>query len=189
MEAPTTRQLAEWISLRLSRDEAGEPSALESEVAALFLEMRPAVLRYTASFGLPAADGEDVAQEVFLALYRHLRDRKPRTNLRGWIFRVAHNLALKRRLRDPGAAQPEEWMHCDPAPNPEEAAVSNQRQRRLLAVVRALSERDRQCLVLRAEGLAYRDIAAALDMSLGAVSISLSRSLARLASVDERGSA
>jgi RNA polymerase sigma-70 factor (ECF subfamily) len=53
---------------------------------------------------------------------------------------------------------------------------------RLLAVVRALPERDRQCLFLRAEGLRYREIAEALGMSLGAVAASLSRSLGKLAS-------
>ena len=52
---------------------------------------------------------------------------------------------------------------------------------RLLAVVDALPELDRRCLVLRAEGLRYREIAGILDMSLGAVSISLARSLARIA--------
>ncbi len=38
-------------------------------------------------------------QEVFLALFQHLRQGKSRANLQGWIFRVAHNSALKCRLR------------------------------------------------------------------------------------------
>ena len=45
-----------------------------------------------------------------------------------------------------------------------------------------LPERDRRCLQLRAEGLKYREIARILGISLGAVSISLSRSLARMTS-------
>jgi RNA polymerase sigma-70 factor (ECF subfamily) len=53
------------------------------------------------------------------------------------------------------------------------------------AVLRALPEQDRCCLYLRAEGLRYREIAAALGMSLGAVSIALTRSLARMGRVDE----
>ena len=51
----------------------------------------------------------------------------------------------------------------------------------LADVVGALPEQDRRCLFLRAEGLRYREIAETLDMSLGAVSISLARSLARIA--------
>ena len=45
---------------------------------------------------------------------------------------------------------------------------------------------DQHCLRLRAEGLRYREIAEVLGMSLGAVSISLTRSLARLERADRR---
>jgi RNA polymerase sigma-70 factor (ECF subfamily) len=59
--------------------------------------------------------------------------------------------------------------------------ASSQRRQRVLAAVDALPEQDRRCLILRAEGLRYREIAQVLDISLGAVSISLGRSLRRLA--------
>ena len=49
------------------------------------------------SLRLPLEEGEEVIQEVFLALFQHLRRGKSRENLRGWIFRVGHNLASKRR--------------------------------------------------------------------------------------------
>ena len=74
----------------------------------------------------------------------------------------------------------------DPAPNPEDQLAKNQRQVRLLAVLQALPEQDRRCLALRAEGLTYREIAQVLDMSLGSVSLSLGRSLARFARADQR---
>jgi DNA-directed RNA polymerase specialized sigma24 family protein len=44
-----------------------------------------------------------------------------------------------------------------------------------------LPEQDRRCLFLRPEGLHYREIASILDVSLGGISISLARSLARVA--------
>jgi len=62
--------------------------------------------------------------------------------------------------------------------------ASGQRQNRLFSVLRALPEQDQRCLYLRAEGLRYREIAGVLKMSLGAVSISLTRSLARLERAD-----
>jgi RNA polymerase sigma-70 factor (ECF subfamily) len=49
-----------------------------------------------------------------------------------------------------------------------------------------LPEQDRRCLFLRAEGLRYREIAGILDMPLGTVSLSLGRSLARIARAAER---
>ncbi|MBV6430143.1 MAG: ECF RNA polymerase sigma factor SigH [Bryobacteraceae bacterium] len=181
------RELAGWLLYQPARErESGRgPSAAEAEVSRLFDELRAPLLRYLISLGLPVPDGEDIVQEVFLALFRHLRQEKPRDNLRAWIFRVGHNLALKRRKQNGRPMEaldgfPVEALCADPMPNPEESTERNHRQARLQAVVRALPDRDRCCLYLRAEGLRYREIAEALEMSLGAVSMSLTRSLARL---------
>jgi RNA polymerase sigma-70 factor, ECF subfamily len=166
------------------------PSEIECEVIGLFDQLRSPILRYVLSFGISVHDGEEVTQEVFLALFRHLQLGKSRRNLRGWIFRVAHNLALKRRyaihrLRD---TIDSDWTiaerQFDPSPNPEELVSSNQRRRRLLAILHALPEEDQCCLRLRSEGLRYREIAEALGISLGSVSISLTRSLARFIRAD-----
>jgi RNA polymerase sigma-70 factor, ECF subfamily len=167
-------------------------SEIECEVISLFDQYRNSLFRYTLSFGLSVPDGEEITQEVFLALFRHLQLGRSRRNLRGWLFRVAHNLALKQRhanqrgqdkLNPDGAVAENQ---SDPSPNPEEQMLSRQRQTRLLAVLCALPEQDRCCLGLRAEGLRYREIAQVLGVSLGAVSISLTRSLARLMCADER---
>ncbi|MGB6980796.1 MAG: sigma-70 family RNA polymerase sigma factor [Candidatus Acidiferrales bacterium] len=164
---------------------------LENEIVGLFDEFRDRLLRYILSLGLPVLDAEEVIQEVFLALFRHLRLGKPRSNLRGWIFRVAHNLALKRRLADRKWQKRVEFdetlleNQLDRSPNPEQQIAGAQTQERLLAIVRALPQQDQRCLSLRAEGLRYREIAKVLGMSLGAVSISLTRSFARLRCADE----
>jgi RNA polymerase sigma-70 factor, ECF subfamily len=165
---------------------ARKHSEAECEVIRLFDELRDPALRYVLSFGLSIQDGEEVTQEVFLALLRHLQMGKPRDNLRGWVFRVAHNLALKRRQanrRSLEASGPS-WVtaenRLDPAWNPEERLSASQRQEGLLAIFRSLPEKDQCCLRLRAEGLRYREIASVLDISLGAVSVSLARSLARM---------
>jgi RNA polymerase sigma-70 factor (ECF subfamily) len=161
-------------------------SALEEEVVGLFDLLREPLLRYLASLGLPFADGEEVVQEVFLSLFQHLQRGGARSNLRGWVFRVAHNLGLKRRQHTQrGGSIAWEWLR-DPAPGPEEQFFLHETGRRVQAVVLALADRDRQCLMLRAEGLRYREIARTLAMSLGAVSLSLARSLARIARATER---
>ena len=169
-----------------------KPSEIEREVMELFEQLRNPLLRYALSFGIPVHDAEEVVQEVFLSLFRHLQLRRSRKNLRGWVFRVAHNLALKQRYanqrsRDNAAS---EWTiaegRFDSSADPEEQLSLAQRRSRLMAVVHALPEADQGCLRLRAEGLRYREIAAVLGMSLGAVSISLTRSLARLIRADGR---
>jgi RNA polymerase sigma-70 factor (ECF subfamily) len=166
------------------------PSDLEREIVALFDGYRCRLLAYVSAFGITGHDGEEIVQEVFLSLFRHLHLGKSRRNLRGWIFRVAHNLALKQRhanhrWRTQIEPEQEPELAHDPSLNPEEQLLSAQRQRRLLSVVSALPEQDRLCLSLRAEGLRYREIAEVLGISLGAVSLSLTRSVARLMRADE----
>lgn len=173
---------------------SGEPSTTECEVMSLFEQLRDPLLRYALSFGISVHDAEEVTQEVFLSLFRHLQMRRSQHNLRGWIFRVAHNLALRQRhanqkYRDTTTS---DWTvvesQFDPSPNPEEQLSFAQKRCRLLAVLHALPADDQCCLRLRAEGLRYREIASVLGMSLGAVSLSLTRSLARLMRADGRGS-
>jgi len=143
------------------------------------------------SFGLCAQDAEEVIQEVFLSLFRHLQLGRSQRNLRGWIFRVAHNLALKKRIANYQLQTRIEsdlalvLTKADPAPDPEQQFASRQRRQRLRDVLSVLPERDQRCLYLRAEGFRYREISEILSMSLGAVSLSLTRSLSRLANVDE----
>jgi RNA polymerase sigma-70 factor (ECF subfamily) len=88
--------------------------------------------------------------------------------------------------REAGAAGDESLPIPDPSPNPEDQMANAQQRARLLAVLNALPEQDRACLHLRAEGLRYREIADVLGISLGAVSASLTRSMARMARADER---
>jgi RNA polymerase sigma-70 factor, ECF subfamily len=167
-------------------------SRIEIELIELFEQFRASLLRYSLSFGISVHDGEEIIQETFLALFRHLQLGRSRKNLRGWIFRVAHNLALKQRHADNKTRDQREIFdgvmeqHFDPAPNPEQILSFAQRRERLLAVVKALPEEDRNCLFLRAEGLRYREIAHVLGISLGAVSTSLTRSLTRIERADPR---
>jgi len=178
------------ISLALplagGKEVAASPSELELEVIALFDELRSRLLRYLLSIGLPVSDGEELVQEAFLALFQHLQRGRSRENLRGWLFRVVRNQGLKRLEANQRHCDVAEWdagaseVFADPAPDPEQQATWRQRTATLQAVLKALPPSDQECLRLRAEGLKYREIAEVLGISLGSVSASLARSLARL---------
>jgi RNA polymerase sigma-70 factor (ECF subfamily) len=178
------------ISTTVPTEASAALSDLENEVVILFDQFRIRLLRYVISFGVPAHEGEEIIQEVFLALFRHLRQGKSRANLRGWLFRVAHNLSLKRiqlNYRGQAVVELDDAIAAslvDPAPNPEEQMARSQRQERLRTILYALPKKDQCCLYLRAEGLRYREIAEILNISLGAVSMSLAKSLARMGSAD-----
>jgi RNA polymerase sigma-70 factor (ECF subfamily) len=188
------KTISDLAATSVSSTGDAKPTPLEEEVVALFDQMQDRLLRFLLSTGVPVQDGEEIVQEVFLALFRHLQRGKSRRNLRAWVFQVAHNLSVKRyvaKLRDrkhlvePGTVRNADAF-VDQVPNPEDQLVRNQSQARLQSVFRALPEQDRRCLSLRAEGLTYREIGQILDMSLGAVALSLGRSLARFARVEER---
>ena len=154
----------------------------ETEMTALFGQLRSPLMRYVRSLGVAAHDAEEVIQDVFLSLVQHVRGGKPQGNLPGWIFRVGRNLALRTHQKRAWTETVEERL--DPGETPEEAAVRRQRQQRLEAVLRALPERDRQCLEMRFQGMRYREIAEALGISVGGVALSLERSLKRLGQVE-----
>jgi RNA polymerase sigma-70 factor (ECF subfamily) len=180
-----------WPLSRPAKAGSWAPSSPEIEVVELFEELRDRLLRYLLALGLSAHDGEEIVQESFLLLFQHLQRGKSRQNLRGWLFRVARNLALKqrtanqqhqRRVVEFDEALPEQ--HVDLHPGPEEQLQNRIRQKRLLAVVRALPEQDQSCLWMRAEGWTYREIAEVLAISLGSVAASMARSLAKLGRAD-----
>ena len=140
----------------------------------LFDALREGLARYLTSFALTVPDAEEIIQETFLALFPAPAARwlTRRDNLRGWLFRVAHNAGSQEALpRSPGlpesprTAVSVEDLVRDPGPNPEDQFAALQMHERLMAVVEALPEQDRQCLILRAEGLRYREIAEVLDIA------------------------
>jgi RNA polymerase sigma-70 factor (ECF subfamily) len=169
-----------------------EHAALKQDVLVYFDRFHAPLLGYVCSCGLALGDGEDVVQDVFLLLFRHLQRDRSRANLEGWLFRVAHNLALKLRARQRREAawvlhdlQPASVV-IDPDPNPELRLVDCERRHRLRSVLNALPERERQCLHLRHKGLRYREIANVLEISLGAVAKTVARAIGRLERADQR---
>src|SRR3984885_15333350 len=113
------------------------------------------LLRYAVSFGITAQDGEDIVQDTFLALFHHLQRGRSGDNLHGWLFRVTHNLALKRRMKilnEPAGGNTEELEILDPNPNPEERMLFGERHARLASVLQAFPIEDQSCLRVRAGG-------------------------------------
>jgi RNA polymerase sigma-70 factor (ECF subfamily) len=186
--APSTYTPTADLDLQLDGavGEARSTAAVQAQVLQLFDTGAPGLQRYVRSCGLPADAAEDVVQEAFLALFHHLRRGGGTQNLRGWLVQVCYRLALKQRERLSRRHQQEVTLDgplpdiADPADSPESAIANRQQRRRVRAVMHALPERDRQCLSMRAEGVTYRSIAAALGMSLGAVAKAVARAAVRV---------
>jgi RNA polymerase sigma-70 factor (ECF subfamily) len=167
------------LSLPLSRFATSECEATE-----LFQELRKPLLRYLAGLGLSPDEAQDIAQDSFLALHKHLSAGGPRTNIRSWLFRVAHNRARNcqqsyvQRMAEP--LDPVSDVASQQA-SPEQLVLTNEKFQRLDMAVRSLDPQQRECLMLRAEGLRYREIADVLDLSTSTVADIIERAIKKLA--------
>ena len=121
---------------------------------------------------------EEIAQEVFARAVA-----APPRNPRPWLFAVALNLVREegrrsvrqgRRLVLYQAEQPEAFE------GPDDAMDRSDRIAEVRAALDTLTERDREALLLKAEGFNYQDIAATLGLAPGAIGTTLARARRRL---------
>lgn len=163
--------------------EFGEALAVscEERVTRVFEEAREDVYRYLVMLGLAPAAAQEAAQEVFLRLYIALRKGERIENPRGWVFRVAHNYGLTIRERESAAQALDPDMEVqDRGENPEQALLKREQHLRFHNAVETLSEQQKHCLYLRAEGFRYREIAEILGLSDSTVGEFLRRAIRRL---------
>jgi RNA polymerase sigma-70 factor (ECF subfamily) len=158
-----------------------------SEVSALFLELRAPLVRYLACLGISADDGRDIAQEAFLRLCRDYHAIGGRDHARAWLFRVAHNEARnrqksgERRLTESLQAPAGTYEQITSADDdPERALIRKQRSSRMQAAIERLSTLERECLLLRSEGLRYREIAEALEVGVSTAAETIYRAIRKL---------
>ena len=131
------------------------------------------------------ADAEDVAQEVFLRLYRHGLGFQNDAVLGGWLYRVTVNLCLDRARSRRPTEELAELASQDASP--ESAASGEERKRRLMRALAALPAKERAAVVLREiEGLSTGEVAAILGSSEGTVRSQISQALSRLRGILER---
>lgn len=155
---------------------------MRRKVEEAYEDARDDVFYYLLTLGIDAAESQDLAQETFLRLYVALRDGEEIRSVRGWVFRVAHNLGLKAREKR-SRLHP---IDGDLAPrlasgdNPERSVIEAERRAMLDEAIQELSSQQRQCLHLRAEGLRYHEIAAAIGISVSSVAVFLRRAVSKL---------
>jgi RNA polymerase sigma-70 factor (ECF subfamily) len=135
-------------------------------------------------------EAEDLAQEVFLRVYRGRKKYHPRAKFSTWLFTIANNLALNAlrsrqrkpvvplNVRDSGplGPRPAEQLAKDRGEQPNE----RMQQKELAAIVQqaleGLNERQRVAVVLnKFEDMGYAEIAEVMGLTSKAVKSLLSR--------------
>jgi RNA polymerase sigma-70 factor (ECF subfamily) len=154
----------------------------EEQVTRAFENARDDVYRYLVTLGLPPPQAQEAVQEVFLRLYVALESGESIENIRAWVFRVAHNLGFDMRAKHQPlqmAPQLERGLR-DATRSIEMDLIERERMEQLGGAWKTLSTQQRQCLHLRAEGLRYREIAAAMGISISSVREFLNRAVSKL---------
>lgn len=161
---PTDEQLA-LDSIRGDADAFG----------VLVVRLRAGLIGYLTGLTARREDAEELAQEAFLLAWQRIGSLRHPDRVGRWIFRVAHNLATKRRrglVTVPLSDEPADRPHPNEAPSPHVA---------LLRAVARLNEAHRD-VVLRKHfgGFSGKQIAQQLGVAPGTVRSRLSRAYAEL---------
>jgi RNA polymerase sigma-70 factor (ECF subfamily) len=121
---------------------------------------------------------EDLAQETFARAVA-----APPNNPRPWLFAVALNLVREDGRRAATRGRRLELLRGEqdtPANGPDVDLERREDTARVRAALTTLNERDREALLLRAEGFDYEEIAATLGLAKGAIGTTLARARRRL---------
>ncbi len=175
------------LPIGVAANEGQTALKIEEQIIGLFDTFRVPIYRYLVCTHIAPEDADEIIQETFLRLYLQLHGGTRIENLKGWMFRVAHNLGLNgiksRKHLTPTTA--EEWSdlvesRSDPSPGPEELLIFKEKMARLYVTISKLSPQQQQCLHLRTEGFRYREIAEILGVTISTVAESLRRAIEKL---------
>jgi RNA polymerase sigma-70 factor (ECF subfamily) len=151
----------------------------------LLEEMAPLVHRFGLRMCRHQADAEDVLQDTLISIADHLKEFEGRASLASWVFMLARSACARRRrglknrphLPEEAAGERAAQEHD----NPEAAADRGELRTQLERALGALSEEQREVLLLRdMEGLSAPEVASALNLSVEAVKSRLHRARASL---------
>lgn len=150
---------------------------------AVFLEYYPGVRRKLIAMVKDEATAEDLAQEVFLRLYRNPPD-DPRV-LGAWLHRVLTRIAYDNtdRLVRQRKLQEKQEQYFDREKtweSGEEVLVRSEEREQINELLGELPERDRQALMLRYSGYSYAEIAEEIRVSPPRVGSLLNRAAEKL---------
>jgi RNA polymerase sigma factor (sigma-70 family) len=154
-----------------------------ADAAQLFDEHHASLFRYLLRLTGDADLAHDAAQEAFTRyVLKPPRNEQPRA----WLFTVATNVVRawantrqrRRTLLAGGAARA---PVADPTPDPEQAALAEERRVAVRRALDTLSDRERSVLLMREEGFTHREIAAAVGTTTGSIGTMIARALDKLA--------
>ncbi len=176
----------------LARVAAGDPEAF----APLVESHQERLLRLCERLLGDAEEARDAAQDVFLKAYRKAGEVRPQGQVYTWLYRIAVNHCLNKlrrrklvrflRWQDPEEGELPAYEPPDGAADPAAVLESRRRWQATRRAIARLPENQRSVLVLvRFEGLSYKQVAEVLGITEGAVESRLFRAMRRIEAAQE----
>ena len=171
--------------------------AVQQENSAAFEQLldkyhRP-IVNFIYKFVNNVSEAEDLAQEVFLRIYRARHRYQPKARFAAWAYRIATNLSLKEAQRkrrmgfwsrnhkgSENGVNKEETF-ADPLPDAEGRLMSAELGQVIRSAIRSLPRKERVAVVLRRyEELSYKEIAEIMSCTEAAVKTYIHRGKLRI---------
>ncbi len=185
----------ELDQLLIRRAQQGDAQA----VTELYMRYQRKVLNYLYRFVGNRQTAEDLTQETFVRVVRHLPSYRPTGPVGGWIYRIARNLALNRFRHERVAPEipldqplgvdaegeegssPSERL-ADPSPGPGQEAIAADLGKTVQAALLQISPLYREAVILcDVQGYAYKEAAELLGCPIDTIASRLARGRAKLA--------
>ncbi len=162
--------MSEILSISESRVFQGKDSQTQQQkylkdLEHLFAIRRPEFIRFLIRFGVNAVEAEDITQEVFLRMVNQEEKSQRPDRMYEWLLTCARNLAINRfhrARREIGVVDRlwKKWERTLSDPDSDIDLHYSQRSRYLALVdaISSLNAEEQQCLLMRCEGITYREI-------------------------------
>jgi RNA polymerase sigma-70 factor, ECF subfamily len=156
------------------------------EVEAFYEQHYHSLYRFLILSGCPADEAPDYLQEAFIRLYKAVRDGSRIERPQSWLVRVLHHLRINEFRRSKQQALHAEsvqllWhRRAASMKDPESTLLDRERSEHVQSAIQELTEVQYQYLLLRLEGLKFREIAELYGVSIGSVADACGRALKKL---------
>ena len=156
----------------------GRPGAHQAAYEALLRRYSAPLQRLARAYTRSSAERDDLFQDIALALWTALPGFRGEASARTWLYRVAHNTAIRfttKRARLCRHEQGDDAPEAVSSANPERSAIDDQQRQLLWDAVRLLPLTDREIVILHLEGLSTTDIKDVTGLSAANVATRLTR--------------
>jgi len=163
-----------------------KPESHSDRFCELFEQYQPALRRLVAAYVTNPADREDLLQEIAAGIWKSLPGFRGESSERTWIYRIAHNIAIRsssqvraRSSREPGME--DSFDRPAGGSSVEDVLLLDEKRRALIEGVRELPLADRQIVTLHLEGLSAAEMEEITGINAGAIATRLTRIRQKLA--------